>query len=63
MGSVAIKELRNRLSYYLEQVRKGKHVTITRRGRTVAVIVPAGKEELTEKLRKPLSQIILEDRR
>ena len=40
MQAVAIKELKNRLSEFLRRVADGERVTVTDRGRPVAVIVP-----------------------
>jgi prevent-host-death family protein len=40
MASVGIRELKNNLSHYVRQVRAGKRVTITDRGRIVAELVP-----------------------
>jgi prevent-host-death family protein len=38
---VGVRELKNRLSYYLRHVRQGNPVTITDRGESVAVLVPS----------------------
>jgi len=40
MQRIGIRELKNRLSYYVGQVRKGERITVTDRGRAVAVILP-----------------------
>ena len=50
MYSIGIKELKNRLSYYVRQVRKGQQITVTDRGRAVAVIVPTGEAGAVEVL-------------
>ena len=42
MITVGIRELKNNLSYYLRGVKKGKPVTITERGQSVAVLMQAG---------------------
>jgi prevent-host-death family protein len=47
---IGIRELKNRLSYYIGQVRKGERITVTDRGQAVAVIVPTGETEAVEKL-------------
>lgn len=39
MHRIGIKELKNRLSYYVGQAKKGEHITVTDRGRPVAIIV------------------------
>jgi prevent-host-death family protein len=36
-----IRELKNRLSHYLAEVKKGRSITVTERGNIVATIVPA----------------------
>lgn len=51
MTTVGVRELKNRLSHYLDLAKKGESVTVTARGREVAVILPAGRttEETEEK--------------
>ncbi len=89
MYRIGIRELKNRLSYYVGQVRKGEQITVTDRGRAVAVIVPTGDGEVVTWLLglardgfasweggkpsgshrpvrargRPLSDIVVEDRR
>jgi len=89
MITVGIRELKNKLSRYLRDVRQGRSITITERGQSVAVLMPAGTHpdaqlarELAQKgigswrgtkpkgaskrvtvKGKPVSQIILEERR
>ena len=41
MVRVGVRELKNRLSYYLARVREGEAITVTERGKEVAVIRPA----------------------
>jgi prevent-host-death family protein len=41
MITVGIRELKNNLRYYLRGVKRGRPVTITERGRSVAVLMPA----------------------
>lgn len=41
MASVGVRELKNRLSHYLEMVEQGTWVQVTRRGKVVALLVPA----------------------
>lgn len=44
---VAIRELKARLSEHIERVEQGEVVTVTRRGRRVALIVPLpGRDQL-----------------
>ena len=42
MTTVAIRELKNRLSEYLRRVKAGERVVVTERGKAVAVISTAG---------------------
>ena len=42
MKTVGIRELKNRLSEYLRQVRSGESVLVTDRGEVVAVVSPPG---------------------
>lgn len=39
--TVGIRELRNRLSHYLDKVRAGDRIAVTDRGTVVAYVVPA----------------------
>jgi len=89
MQQAGIRDLKNRLSHYLRQVREGQVVEVTERGRPVAYLVPSRQEAIREELDdlikrglvawgggkpagltprvrvrgKPLSRVILEDRR
>jgi prevent-host-death family protein len=38
MGAVGVRELKNRLTYYLRRARKGEEVIVTERGRPVAIL-------------------------
>lgn len=40
MAETGIRDLRNRLSHYLDRVRAGEELTITDRGRAIARITP-----------------------
>ncbi|HSF99933.1 MAG TPA: type II toxin-antitoxin system prevent-host-death family antitoxin [Vicinamibacterales bacterium] len=42
MTTVGIRHLKAHLSAYLKQVEAGEHVTVTDRGRAVAVLAPVG---------------------
>ena len=42
MTTVAVRELKNRLSEYLRRVKAGERVVVTERGKAVAVISTAG---------------------
>jgi prevent-host-death family protein len=89
MNTVGVRELKNKLSHYLRDVKRGKPVAITERGKSIAVLMPVdshpGLEIARELSRKgigswkggkpkgasravvvkgkPVSQIIIEDRR
>ena len=41
MITVGIRELKDNLSYYLRGVKKGRPVTVTERGQSVAILMPA----------------------
>jgi prevent-host-death family protein len=49
MKTTGIKELKNRLSYYLREVKKGEKILITERKKVIATIVPV--ERVTEDAR------------
>lgn len=40
MESVGVRELKNRLSHYLNTVRQGKNIVVTVRGKPVARLMP-----------------------
>jgi len=40
MGTVGIKELKDRLTHYLRQSKRGEEVVVTERGKPIAVIQP-----------------------
>ncbi|HOX37369.1 MAG TPA: type II toxin-antitoxin system prevent-host-death family antitoxin [Candidatus Brocadiia bacterium] len=42
MDCVSIRDMRKRLSRLIEAAERGESVTITKRGRKVAMLVPAG---------------------
>jgi antitoxin (DNA-binding transcriptional repressor) of toxin-antitoxin stability system len=51
MKTVGIKDLRNRLSYYLRDVKKGEKILITDRDQVIATtIFPVGRREEDSKL-------------
>lgn len=41
MITVGVRELKNNLSHYLRDVKRGRPVTITERGQSVAILMPA----------------------
>jgi len=75
MLSVNLKEARRRIGDLVGAAERGESVTITRRGKTVARIVPSKEKVVTgmpdlAKFRssiavkgKPLSRIVIEERR
>jgi prevent-host-death family protein len=89
MVTVGVRELKNRLSHYLRDVKKGRPITITERGQSVAILIPVenhpdariagelsregigswkggkpkGASRRVTVKGKPVSQIVLEDRR
>ncbi len=40
MTTVGVRELKNRLSHYLELVKNGEPISVTARGKEIAVILP-----------------------
>jgi prevent-host-death family protein len=72
MRTAGVRRARQDLSSLLDDVRKGREVTITDRGRPVARLVPVGPRQpfpdlkkLRQKMRPidpPLSRAILEER-
>lgn len=88
MITVGVRELKDKLSHYLTNVKRGRLVAITKRGQIMAILIPAPHPEakLASKLirkgigswkggkpkgatrrfaveGKPISQILLEERR
>ncbi len=58
MTTVSVRELKNRLSEYLRRLDEGEQITVTKRGKPVAVILPAGREESPEeRLRRKLQEL------
>ena len=45
MESVGVRELKIHLSRYLEQVKQGKEILITERGREIAILAPLSAEQ------------------
>jgi prevent-host-death family protein len=53
METVAgVRDLKNRLSHYLREVKKGRSIMISERGKIVATIVPVEERPRVEKLKK-----------
>lgn len=56
--TVGIRELKNRLSHYLDKVKAGGRIAVTDRGAVVAYVVPAGTDPALESLLR----LVREDR-
>ena len=50
MISAGIRDLKNRLSYYLREVKKGEKILITERDRVIATILPVERGEEDSRL-------------
>lgn len=50
MSTVGIRELRDKLSHYLSQVKEGKRIEVTSRGEVVAILMPAKRRQVTKEL-------------
>lgn len=50
--AVGIRELRDRLSHYLELVKAGEAITVTDHGREIATITPSGEDPAIQRLRE-----------
>lgn len=50
ISTVGIRELRDKLSFYLRQVREGKQIEVTSRGEVIALLVPAKRGPVEKKL-------------
>jgi prevent-host-death family protein len=89
MNTVGVRELKNKLSHYLRDVKKGKPIAITERGKSIAILMPVDSHPDLQVARelsargigswkggkpksasrtvvikgKPVSQIVIEERR
>lgn len=89
MITVGVRELKNNLSHYLRDVKRGRPITITERGQSVAILMPVENHSDAQLARelsrkgigswkggkpkgasrpvtvkgKPISRIVLEERR
>lgn len=50
MAEVGVRELRDHLSRYLDQVQAGEEVVVTARGRAIARVVPVDGDRTIDKL-------------
>ena len=56
MQSVAVRELKARLSEYLALVKAGEEVIVTERGKTIAKLVPVSPDEALEERMRELEK-------
>ena len=57
MRSVGLRELKNRLSEFVREVRSGKRVVVTDRGEVVAQLIPAGTGNGERRVRARLAEL------
>ena len=50
MTEVGVRDLRDHLSRYLEQVQRGEEIVVTERGRAIARVLPMGGERALDRL-------------
>lgn len=43
---IGVRDLKNQLSRYLQDVKQGRSITVTERGKPIAVLVPAGRPDV-----------------
>jgi len=62
MATVSVRELKNRLSEHLRRLESGETITVTRRGKPVAVISPVASPEdrISPGLRKLIAEGVVE---
>lgn len=49
MESVGVRELKNKLSQYLNKVKHGRFISVTERGQAVAILIPTKCDPDTQK--------------
>ena len=61
MIEVSVRELKNHLSAHLRRLESGETITVTRHGKPVALITPAGQaeDELTRKMRELVARGVI----
>ena len=52
MSTVGVRELKNRLSRYLREVKHGRSLIVTERGQAVAILTPADNDPDVRKVRE-----------
>ena len=57
MSTVGVKELKNRLTYYLRRTKQGEEVIITERGKPIALIQPMQSVERVASLDARLARL------
>ena len=57
MSTVGVKELKNRLTYYLRRTKQGEEVVITERGKPIALIQPMQSVERVASLDARLARL------
>ena len=50
MPAVGIRELKNRLSFYLRRVMSGERIEVTYRGKVIALLIPARTNNVPKEL-------------
>ncbi len=60
MGSVGVRELRDRLSHYLRRVKTGERLVVTERGKSVAVLSPAVEKAVDQRVDTMLREGVAE---
>jgi prevent-host-death family protein len=50
MPTVGVRELKNRLSFYLKQVMGGERIEVTHRGKVIALLIPARTSKVPKEL-------------
>lgn len=54
MRAIGVRELKNRLSYFLEQVKRGRSIHVSERGHEIAIILPTPSDPEEEALQRLL---------
>jgi prevent-host-death family protein len=62
MGEVSVREFKNRLSEHLRRLENGETITVTRRGRPVAIVMPVEPQgdRLTARLRELVARGVIQ---
>jgi prevent-host-death family protein len=57
MATVGVRDLKNRLTYYLGRAKRGEEVVVTERGRPVAILASIGSIEKPQSLPGQLAKL------